>query len=62
MKTFYTVHDVAHKENVTDRTVRYWCAAGLIYFAEKIGDSWVIDRNYHLRRPKMGRRPKKIYT
>lgn len=58
-RTFLTVADVAAKENVTERAVRKWCAAGLIYYCEKIGATWVIDRNYYLRRPPLGRRPKK---
>lgn len=61
MKPYYTVQEVASKEKVSERRIRYLIEAGRLLYAEKVSGSWLIQLNYHIQRNPPGR-PRKNPT
>jgi hypothetical protein len=47
--TGLTVDEVARREGVSGRMVRYWCESGALLTAAKIENEWVINPNYFVK-------------
>lgn len=58
-KPFYTVTEVAAREGLSTRRVRLLCEQGKVYYCEKTGTQWLIQKNYRLDLKKVGRPRKK---
>lgn len=48
MSDFFTVKEIAEKHNVSERAVRKWIASNKISNALKLGNTWVIQKNYEI--------------
>lgn len=58
-KPYYTLAEVAAKENISTRRLRQLCEEGRVLYSEKINRVWFILRNYHIARKAVGRPRKK---
>lgn len=44
-----TVAEVAAREKVSERMVRYWCKTGALFTAAKVGEMWLIHPDYFVK-------------
>lgn len=58
-KPYYTVSEVAAREGVSTRRIRLLCEQGRVFYCEKAGNVWLIQRNYWIELKSVGRPKKK---
>lgn len=54
-KPFYTVAEVAERENVSARRIRVLCEQGRVFYCDKVGTQWLIQLNYRIEKKPVGR-------
>jgi hypothetical protein len=62
VKPYYTVSEVAEREGVSERRIRFLCDEGRVHYCEKVGKTWLIQRNYHIDLKPIGRPRKRPPT
>jgi hypothetical protein len=55
MRPYYTVAEVAEREGVSERRIRFLCDHGRVYHCEKVGNTWLIQINYRIDLKPVGR-------